>query len=77
MTQNQENVGKVGYHPHAKIYSTSFVNSDSQSVHLTYRKPTCEIPNSLCHDPRQAPYTSNIPRTLSHPRIRNEESSGI
>ena len=52
-----------------KIYSTSFVNSDSQSVHLTYQKPTCEIPHSLCHDPRQAPYTSNnnyIPRTLSY-----------
>ena len=49
-----------------KIYSTSFVNSDSQSVYLTYPKLTCEIPHSLCHDPRQAPYTPNIPRTLSH-----------
>ena len=67
-----------------------FVNSDSQSVHLTYRKPTCKILHSLCHHPRQAPYTPNIPHTLSHdlrqecyrqllshPRIRNEESSGI
>ena len=65
-------MGKVGYHiiliP--KIYSTSFGNSNTQSVHLSYWKPTCEIPHSLQlslrHDPRQAPYTSNIPRTLSH-----------
>ena len=50
-----------------KIHSTSFVNSDtSQSLHLTYRKSACERPHSLCHDPRQAHYTPNIPRTLSH-----------
>ena len=61
-------MGKVGYHiiliP--KIYSTSFVKSNTQSVHMSYWKPACEIPHPLWPDPRQAPYTSNIPRTLSH-----------
>ena len=33
---------------------------------MSYWKPAWEIPHSLWPDPRQAPYTSNIPRTLSH-----------